>query len=310
MNELQIVLILLAIIVVVVLYFFQNKNQKDDQQTVEDNKTNKARSDADIALNDLGNAHIPVSAHADPTLSSEESINHSIVPDAQLGFRFDNEDLKQPEIVGNPVAEVESSNADIDQITDVEQKRKPKHAVLKAEDVQQIAGFDEASMVDSEDVIPAFGIPKNQIISDSSSIGDLQEPQLFAIIVQGSEEFLMTQLNKTLHGVGLVLSDKGIFVKKDSMGGEIIRVANLLEPGTFTQQQLTDDALTSAGVVLILELPTTVRAPAVMHDMILMARKISQRLNGRLYDVNRQLIKESDLQKMRDQAVAYETQAI
>ena len=126
----------------------------------------------------------------------------------------------------------------------------------------------------------------------------------------GSEEFLMSKINHTLHGVGLVLSDSGIFVKKDSMGNEIIRVANLLEPGVFSKDDLVNSKMSSAGIVLILELPTTVKAPAVMHDMILMARKISQSLNGRLYNMDRQLTKESDLQKMRDTAVAYETSSI
>ena len=94
------------------------------------------------------------------------------------------------------------------------------------------------------------------------------------------------------------------------MGNEIIRVANLLEPGTFPIEEPTNNDYKTPGVVLILELPTTVKAPAVMHDMIMMARKISQRLNGRLYNAERHLIKESDLQQMRDTAVAYESQAL
>lgn len=303
MNELQIVLILLAIMVVVGLYFFQNKKEKAEQQTREDNKTTKARSEADTALNDLGNAHIPVSDYSAPTILDEEAHNQnyrSAIPESQLGFSFDND-------LSESVAENSKTN-----IEETAQKRKPKHVILEVEDIQEIAGFNQSPVADVEIKTkqPAFGIPKEKLTVETSTNGDIKEPQLFAIIVKGSEEFLMSKINQTLHGVGLTLSDKDIFVKKDSMGGDIIRVANLLEPGTFSQEQLKDTELTSAGVVLILELPSSVKAPAVMHDMILMARKISQRLNGRLYDMNRQLIKESDLQKMRDQAIAYETQAI
>lgn len=303
MNELQIVLILLAIMVVVGLYFFQNKKEKAEQQAREDNKTTKARSEADTALNDLGNAHIPVSDYSDPTILDEEEHNQnyrSAIPESQLGFSFDND-------LSESVAENSKTN-----IEKTDQKRKPKHVILEVEDIQEIAGFNQSPVADVEIKTkkPAFGIPKEKLTVETSTNGDIKKPQLFAIIVKGSEEFLMSKINQTLHGVGLTLSDKDIFVKKDSMGGDIIRVANLLEPGTFSQEQLKDTELTSAGVVLILELPSSVKAPAVMHDMILMARKISQRLNGRLYDMNRQLIKESDLQKMRDQAIAYETQAI
>lgn len=61
---------------------------------------------------------------------------------------------------------------------------------------------------------------------------------------------------------------------------------------------------------MILELPTTVKAPAAMHDLIMMARKVSQRLQGRLYNMERQLLKESDLQTMREEAVKYESEPL
>lgn len=92
----------------------------------------------------------------------------------------------------------------------------------------------------------------------------------------------MPQLNHALLGVGLTFSEQGLYVKKDNMGNEIIKVANLLEPGFFPKEDLENYA--TPGVAMILELPSTVRAPAAMHDLIMMDRALEQRgvLNVRL----------------------------
>lgn len=104
------------------------------------------------------------------------------------------------------------------------------------------------------------------------------------------------------------MTDQQIFSLKDNMGNDFIRVANMLEPGTFPTEEL--DKYSTPGVAMILELPTSVRAPKAMHELIMMARKVSQRLNGRLYNMERQLVKESDLQSMRDAALDYESEPL
>lgn len=281
MNELQTVLIILAIIVVVGLYFFQKNKQEFNKKNSQDNVKSKSSTDADKALNNLGEHHTPVS-------------------ERQLGFNFDDsseEDIdKQPEIKLTEEFDTQKNNA--------------KNIVLEAIDADKVVEFNSNSSTEKQQ--PAFGIPEdNKIVTkESPQTVESTKPQIFALIVQGSVEFLMTELNQALHGVGFRLTEKNIFVKKDSNGNEIIRVANLLEPGTFTKEQLNNKTLTSPGVVLILELPTTIKAPAAMHDLILMARKISQKLNGRLYNMDKKLTTESHLQKMRDNAIAYESTAI
>ena len=140
----------------------------------------------------------------------------------------------------------------------------------------------------------------------NTTLAEKTESESFVIVVMSTgSEFSMKSVQHALLGVGLQYSADQLYVKTDSKGKVIIRVANLLEPGTFPTENL--EQFTTPGVVLILQLPTSVRAPAAMHDLIIMSRKISQRLNGRLYNANRQLLKESDLQAMRDAAVAYES---
>jgi len=302
MNELQQVLLIFAIIVIVGLYFLQKIKARNSDNTAPEEseiKEKSPREDAYNALNQLGEAHIPLSNRTQSRLQIEEEEEQ--VPESQLGLSFGQEfDVETPK-ADEP--KQESSG-----VTDGDQ-RKPKHVVLEVEDLHPLDSEDDS--VSASDYEPRFGIPDEGVQKPNAEADvEQKEPQLFAIIVMGTDDFLWPKVNQTLQGVGLVPSETGIFVKNDSMGNEIIRVANLMEPGTFPLDQPTNSELKTVGVVLILELPTTVKAPAVMHDMIMMSRKISQRLNGRLYDANRHLLKESDLQAMRDAAVAYESSAI
>lgn len=311
MNELQQVLIIFAIIVIVGLYFLQKKkftsssHQSDSETEATSSGTSidATKKKADKALNDLGEPHITVSSQTQHRLHVDEED----VPENQLGLSFgEGFELpkKEPEETAPEIA------ADVKDTNGKAEPKKPKHIVIKDETMVAIDGF-----ATDKDDLPDFGVPTEpskvaaEIAQQKSNV-EKTEPQVFALIVMGTEDFLWPKVNQTLQGVGLVSNVNQIFVKKDSMGNEIIRVANLLEPGTFPIEEPTNNDYQTPGVVLILELPTTVKAPAVMHDMIMMARKISQRLNGRLYNAERHLIKESDLQQMRDTAVAYESQAL
>ena len=186
---------------------------------------------------------------------------------------------------------------------------KPKHHVLVVDD-PGMTGEIEPGQVTPDETKPRFGIPED----DKEKQGTIyvstdKKPEVFVLLVMSTgHEFAMTDLNQALYGVGLTLSDQSIFVKKDNMGNEFIKVANMLEPGTFPVENL--EQFNTPGIAMILELPTTVRAPAAMHDLIMMARKVSQRMQGRLYNMDRHLIKESDLQSMRDAALDYESEPL
>lgn len=318
MNELQQVLIIFAIIVIVGLYFLQKKKNASSKATSsQTSKTNTNEKNSPVvkdqagkALNELGEAHIPVSTQTQHRLHVDEDD----VPENQLGLSF-GEDFESPKKENIKEETLENKDELIESTSeqkpdDIENAKKPKHIVIKDENMVSIDGFQP----DNADT-PNFGVPtepsttSTEIAQQKTNV-EKTEPQVFALIVMGTEDFLWPKVNQTLQGVGLVINESQIFVKNDSMGNEIIRVANLLEPGTFPIEEPANNEHKTPGVVLILELPTTVKAPAVMHDMIMMARKISQRLNGRLYNAERHLIKESDLQQMRDTAVAYESQAI
>lgn len=361
MNELQQVLLVFAVVVIAGLYFLSRnrsivskKKAKSTAQSVPQGSTNPSyteslRSDSSIpvnsasegnlspqqqvqaskALNELGNAHIPVSKLTHDRLTKVEALeaaeeqiefNHN---QAMLSF---GEDFDLPEyepstvtvgsaepveqkIAGEATLPNDRQNAiDSDVAILGRNEKGGKHHRLVVEDPGMNSTDDHFAVPEHEK--PTFGVPREELgKSPGVATGEKREYEVYAILVMSTlQEFSMAQLNHALLGVGLVFSDQGIYVKRDNMRNEIIKVANLLEPGIFPNEDHENYA--TPGIAMILELPSTVRAPAAMHDLIMMARKVSQRLEGRLYNMERHIMKESDLQAMRDAAVAYESEPL
>ncbi len=337
MNELQQVLLIFAIVVIAGLYFLsrsrQNAQKKEaGSEASKENASKKtahtitdAVSQADVpvssgeasyqkasqALNELGEPHIPVSKETEARVSkmnvseSQEALQMQPEVNENQGVLPFGDDFMPPS-----QAVTASSRADDDKIEPVAQNELGgQHHVLEVDDPGLTSS--EYQYVSPEKPAPTFGVPEKPPSEPAvkPSANNTSEPQIFVIMVMSTgQEFSMVDVNKALLGVGLIFNDNHIYVKRDNMNNNIIKVANLLEPGTFPSEQLENCVTT--GVAMILELPTTVKAPAAMHDLIMMARKVSQRLQGRLYNMERQLIKESDLQRMRDAAVEYESEPL
>jgi len=350
MNELQQVLLIFAVVVIAGLYFLSRSRQnaikknseQETQQPTEQSVHSVSHSISDSekaaeALNNLGNPHIPLSESTEKRITEGNGFSNS---DLKQEIFVSNQSMSsvEPQIESvnvnqgvlsfgeefdipaqNPTKAVDPSEllkTDLDPNsvttakaeTPSEKTSSGKHHVLVVDDPGMIGEIDE-NAVPADFVKPSFGIPAEELTNKKKMASTNKEPEVYAIMVMSTgQEFPMSLVNQALLGVGLTHSDQGIFVKNDNMGNAFIKVANMLEPGTFPLENL--EGYVTPGVALILELPTTVRAPAAMHDLIIMARKISQKLNARLYDMNRHLIKESDLQSMRDAALDYESEPI
>jgi len=310
MNELQLVLLIFAVVVIAVLYFFSKKRQQNPQKAEAPNaqeavnpSIDLAQAKTDVTDSDSKKAGLePSTQPLEPSISTANIENEA--PDNQTSFSF-GEGFETPK--AEPVKETTDVAAETPEKT---AKKGGNHHVLEVEELYSVAEL--GSTVDDLPK-PNFGIPEDRAPAATQTPSVSQgEPQVFVLMVLSTggsgQEFSMEAVNQALLGVGLSFSEKNIYVTCDSQGTEIIRVANIMEPGTFPTENL--HTFTTPGIALILELPTSVRAPAAMHDLIMMGRKVSQRLNGRLYNMERHLIKESDLQAMRDAAVEYESEPL
>ncbi|GAB6070263.1 hypothetical protein JCM30760_13600 [Thiomicrorhabdus hydrogeniphila] len=309
-------------------------NQNNNEPVLGDiplSEQNESQEQASEALNNLGSPHIPVSETTERRFTESRGVvNTDNSADFQnqtedynqnqgvlfFGEEFDlktaDQSVSEQDIEENLAPMNMTTNPDIEESVNLSaapeqppQKTGGKHHVLVVDDPGMTGEIDDSS--NSSDFIkPSFGIPEEEKTTKTYKSSTNKEPEVYVLLVMTTaQEFAMTDVNQALLGVGLTYSEQGIFVKNDNMGNAFIKVANMLEPGSFPQENLQNYA--TPGVAMILELPTTVRAPAAMHDLIMMARKVSQRLQGRLYNAERQLIKESDLQSMRDAALDYES---
>lgn len=293
MNELQQVLVVFAVVVILAMYLLQKIKQKNQNQSqhqdADKDSTESATVNADLAdsrhqasqaLNNLGEPHISVNSTTHQRLMVEEP-----VPENQIRLAFDDEhESTQPQ-----------QNAD-----HLDNNQQPDAAGQTEVQAMAVDSAQEAPA--ATDALAPAATPAE---AAQPKAQEKQPSEVFALIVMSTEHsFNLAKIKQALSGIGLVANDLGIYVKKDSMNHDLIKVANLLEPGVFP---FDDDAsFTTHGVVFILELPCTVGASDIMHEMIMMARKLSQRLNGRIYNVERQLIKESELLSMREAASRFD----
>lgn len=308
MNELQLVLLIFAAIVIAVLYFFSKKRQLSPQKAEESKPNDDANPSIDLAQvkDSVDDNEVKIETPKQP-LEPNISDNgvENTTPDNQTSFSF-GEGFEQPKI--EPLSD--TPEHEVTTPAQPTTKKGGNHHILEVEELYTVG--EVGSTVDDLPK-PNFGIPEDHAPAASQTPSVSQgEHQVFALMVLSTggsgQEFSMEAVNQALLGVGLSFSESHIYVTRDSQGNDIIRVANIMEPGTFPTENL--QTYTTPGIALILELPTSVRAPAAMHDLIMMGRKVSQRLNGRLYNMERHLIKESDLQAMRDAAVEYESEPL
>jgi cell division protein ZipA len=268
MNELQQVLLVFAAIVVVGLYLFSRQRQSANKKQRESEGITQTRQEKYIDESAL---------RSDAQDSGMESaaLDHSKQP---FWENFESR------ISSNPVFE-------IDEIREVDPAPQAAPQTVRRPSYQPPEQQKTASPTTSR-VAEPLSEPKT-------------EPQVFAILVlTASKEFSLPDVAQTLRASGLGYSDKGTYIKTEN-GRTIIQVANVMEPGTFPADPLATD--TTPGVALILQLPAAVPAPRAMDDLIMTARRVSQRLNGRMYDMHRHLIRESDLQGMREEALNYQS---
>lgn len=306
MNELQQVLLVFAVVVIGGLYFFSKTRQKKSPPSDRKEATSKTSTP------NPKNSHSSTNASVEDTSHDHANVQSMDETDKNQGKLVFGDDFDPPQQVEQEAAQPQIDSAQFDQVdqTEAEVKTTATHHVLEVEELFTISEVGPSV----EDLPkPNFGIPEDNKPAAMQTPSNVErERQIFALMVlntgSSGQDFKMDVVNQSLLGVGTTLSKNQIYVTTDPQGTEIIRVANIMEPGTFPTENLPSH--TTPGLVLILELPTSVKAPRAMHDLIMMARKVSQRLNGRLYNMERQLIKESDLQAMRDAAVHYESEPI
>lgn len=304
MNELGIVLVVVFILVLVFTVFNRNiKNLMAGKKDKSDNQANQAtgsKAEPKAVNQPADNA---------PTQISESKVN-------QLAL---NPETNPSVVLTKQSDPMNSENSSELKESEALNEHGGKHFILEVDD-PNMTGEKEANEFPAVHELPKFGRPESiveEAIADKSPalikepIESAPEPKAFVLIIKVKQTpVTLHKVHSVMRGLGAKLNPKQIYKysAKNTLPDGYVTIANLLEPGTF--QVDIDSDTNTVGVVLILELPTFIAASAAMHDMIMLARKLSQHLDALILDEKMQPIKESYLQSMREQSLEYDSKKI
>ena len=157
------------------------------------------------------------------------------------------------------------------------------------------------------EVKPRFGKPEQPAESETSPQEVARtEPQVFSIMLLGTHEYSLQEIHGALQSFNVPYdANTGFYCLVDENGYDYVRIVNALNPGVIPPLEEDDGSFRTPGIALVLGLPTTIHAPRAMEDMLMLARKLSQKLDATMYDMNRTRLREPDLQRMRSAALDY-----
>ncbi|SFR50309.1 cell division protein ZipA C-terminal FtsZ-binding domain-containing protein [Thiomicrospira sp. ALE5] len=306
MNEMQWILLAFAVVVVIAIYVVSQKRSfrqsKPQEQATNANAVAKKRW-AKVGLGAKEDVAIP-----------------SMKPNSDLHTESNSTDNRDQPITEQPIDTSDKHDA-FDYLQaklelEAEMERKQD---LAASTYASQTPSDEAKhkVLEIDDMYPADNTfyaaetrdGRSESMSAASQLEvplDNSEPENFAILVLSiADEFSLKAIDQVLRTNGLTFNgEAGIFVKRVN-DKTVLRVANIFEPGVFPAEW--EEGASTAGIAIILQLPTHIKAPRAMDELILTARRVSQSLRGRMYDMERRMIRETDLQAMRERALDYET---
>lgn len=321
MNEMQWILLAFAVVVVVAIYFVSQKRSSRQSKPRERGAQNKPSRSLDIkkqwAKVGLGNTD----NDSLPSIKPNPGSPTQPVPIAENTQRNQETPINN-QTTNNPVNEKDAFDylqAKLE--LEAEMERQQDHAATSYATQQppEQAPVEQPrhKVIEIDDMFPAddtYYSPEardgrhqyNETASQLEVPLDNSEPETFAILVLSiADEFSIKAIDQVLKTNGLTYNaEAGIFVKKVN-NKTVLRVANIFEPGVFPAEW--DEGASTAGIAIILQLPTHIKAPRAMDELILTARRVSQSLRGRMYDMERRMIRETDLQAMRERALDYET---
>lgn len=135
--------------------------------------------------------------------------------------------------------------------------------------------------------------------AESAEIGP---DRIIAINVVAGEsgEFAGRELWDFLYAAGLRHDKMKILSKCEGNkadGQPIFRVANIVNPGTFDADAIDD--FSTQGVSMFMLLPAPVNNLLAFEQMLAVARRLAEALDGRLLDVNRQEMTSREIEQAR-----------
>ena len=114
-------------------------------------------------------------------------------------------------------------------------------------------------------------------------------------------------INSVAHANDMVFGDMNIYHRMGADNDPVFSLVNMVKPGSFDPATIHD--LHTPGISLFLQLPGPADASAAYDDMLQTAYRISEMLEARLCDRNREPLTESVADKYRSIAASFNGKA-
>ena len=232
-------------------------------------------------------ARAPEASGADEAESAAEAVSNQI--------------QAEPALDAQPEAPAKASEPPAAKLREPEAEMPPAEQPIvqptPAAEVEQVATQDAATDVEPEpepDQKQISGAPE-AVADDSSGF-----MVVLNVLAQEKRRFAGPELLTAFNAAGLVFGERSLYHRM-APGGEdvpMFSVANTVAPGVFEPDEMQE--LITPGVALFLEVPGTPDDIGAFDDMLATAKRLSARLDGRLCNGSREILKTEEVSRFRE----------
>ncbi|HEB99501.1 MAG TPA: cell division protein ZipA [Thiotrichales bacterium] len=180
---------------------------------------------------------------------------------------------------------------------------------LSLDDLEAVAGDDTEPLLEPAGEAPAAAAesaaePEPEPAPAAEGAAEEKIVTLYLVAPRG-QPFAGPRLLETFEDLGLAYGEMSIYhrLSDDALERPVFSVANLVEPGTLTPEELL--AMNTPGLAIFLRLPGPVEPLAAFDDMLEVARGLAARLRGELRDQDRAPLDEAAALRLRGEVAAW-----
>ncbi|GEM_PF-2274370 len=295
MDELRLILIIAGIIVLALVYFFSRRANQGQESTDEESLQDDTEWMEEIARQRRKLAENKARQSTDDAPPDVPVLDDVLIdtPDETTA------PILQPE----PEPKTRSDTA----LAAENHSTEEKASLLQLQE-ETTAPPQEKALTTAAEPSPLAGEKQ----PDPSALPPQQE-LIVVLHVSAPKDmvFVGANLFSALEEIGLRFGEGGIFHyhhsqhDEESKNAVLFSVANILEPGTFESEQMEQE-FTTPGVVMFMRAPGAVSTRNMVETLLLKAQQLAQLLGGEIRDEAHNLINETTIKSLLDQAIAFD----
>lgn len=169
----------------------------------------------------------------------------------------------------------------------------------------ELAVFVAAMQQLADELLAVADMPTSQPVLDQALELDRfcaeVDLEIGVNLVSRGTPFSGTKLRTLAESAGMVLGEDGLFTRYDEGGGALFSLQNL-ENAAFSAESMR--SLSTHGLTFLLDVPRVARGERVFQQMLEVAGRFGEALQGMLVDDNRQPLGEAQLEHIKREFVA------